>query len=82
MGRNFFLLDAFSCSMDPPAGAAAWLGDKGEEVGESDGMVVRVSVLQRGRAVAPGMICWERRDVVNWLNLLVRERGEATCPVS
>ena len=52
MGQRCFLLDAFSCSMAPPAGAAAWLGDGGEEEGASDGMVARVSVLRRGRAVA------------------------------
>ena len=39
MGQLCFFLGAFSESMSPPAGAAAWLGAGGEEVGASDGMV-------------------------------------------
>ena len=57
MVRRFILLDAFSYSMDSPAGAAAWIGTVGYEMGASDRMVTRVSALRMGRAVTPGMIC-------------------------
>ena len=46
-GINYCLFDTFSGSMAPPAVVAAWLGNEGEDMGTLEGIIARISVLER-----------------------------------
>ena len=65
MGRRSFSCGPFYVSLASPAGAAAWLGAGGEDVGVLEG------IFSRGLSVAPGMIHRGIGDTVGLVDSVV-----------
>ena len=65
LGRRSLSCGPLSISLASPAGAAAWLGAGGEDVGALEGIV------SRGLSVALGMICRGLGDAVGTVDSIV-----------